>query len=156
MEKKFSCHCSPTSLSPRHLLYGPQRKATRNTGFQFSGILLPHPLKLQATGFLELWILFELMLKWEICFESYYVSIFIPSVYGTYRWTLWFIIQLTKHRNLENPELWGLVGMGKCAEGEDSRNLPLEVYNFQIKSSSWQKFCVFFHYWDLNSGSHAF
>lgn len=61
---------------------------SREHGLQFSGILLPLTLKLPATGFLELQILFELQLKLEMCFESYYASIFIPSVYDTYRWTL--------------------------------------------------------------------
>lgn len=61
---------------------------SREHGLQFSGILLPLPLNLQATGFLEPRILFELRLKLAMCFESHYASIFIPSVYDTYRWTL--------------------------------------------------------------------
>lgn len=69
----------------------PALTGSRGHGLQFSGILLPLTLELQATGFLELQILFELQLKLEMCFESHYASIFIPSVYDTYRWTLWFI-----------------------------------------------------------------
>ena len=59
----------------------------QGTHFPFSSILLPLTRKSQAAGFLELQILFELQLKLEMCFESHYASIFIPSVYDTDRWT---------------------------------------------------------------------
>ena len=81
----------PPTLS-RPLPYSVRWQAAENTPLQFSGILLPLPPELQATGFLELQTLFELQLKLEMCFESHYASIFIPSVYEPYRCTLWFII----------------------------------------------------------------
>lgn len=39
-------------------------------------------------------------------------------------------IQHAKHRSLENPELWELLNVNNCAEGEDSRHLVLDFYGF--------------------------
>lgn len=85
-------------------------RQTGNTGFRFSSILLPLTLELQATSFLEPWMLFELKLKLEMCFESHCAGVFISSVYDTYRWTRWLTTQRSKHRSLENPEPWELAG----------------------------------------------
>lgn len=91
---------------------------TEKTGFRFSSIPLPHTLTLQATGFLELWILFELTLKLEMCFESLYAGVFMSSVEDTCRWTRWLTTQHSKHSSLENPELWERGGQGyRCRRG---------------------------------------